>query len=249
LQDLLDQNPALIRYRCRVGDWYEHGYFAGATLLQHIAGNPDRGPLPGNIVEITRLLLGRGFDRKDADYTVGLLLTSRRASEAAVALPLIDLLVDGGAKIDWDAPNLLDKPLLNVAPATAAALLKRGAKMQMRHAAALGDLDALEHMIDPAQLEEALAYACIRGQKEAAMLLLQRGARGDVLVTPGGRTPRTALHEAANRGHAEIVKLLLANGAKADVVEPQWGGTAAGWAEHGGHRELAAMLSNAARYR
>jgi hypothetical protein len=35
-------DPALIHYQCRTGDWYEHGYFAGATLLHHIAGNPIR---------------------------------------------------------------------------------------------------------------------------------------------------------------------------------------------------------------
>ena len=50
------------------------------------------------------------------------------------------------------------------------------------------------------ELEEALAFACIRGREGAARMLLQAGAKGDVLVTPGGRTPRTALHEAANRG-------------------------------------------------
>src|SRR5690349_18213080 len=32
LETLLDQHPWLIRYRCRKGEPYEEGYFAGATL-------------------------------------------------------------------------------------------------------------------------------------------------------------------------------------------------------------------------
>jgi hypothetical protein len=243
LKTLLDQTPSLTQYQCRTGEWYEQGYFSGATLLHHIAGNPDRGPIPENILEIAQLLITRGFDPKAADYTVGLLLTSRRASESGVALPLIDLLIKAGANFDGDAANLLDMPLLNLAPETAKALLNRGARLEMRHAAALGDLEALEQKFDPAQLEESLAYACIRGQKQAVAFLLNRGAKGDVLVTPGRQTPRTALHEAANRGYNEIVNLLLENGARADVVEPRWHGTPAGWAEHGGHPELAALLN------
>jgi hypothetical protein len=46
LETLLNDHPFLARYRCRVGAMYEQGYFAGATLLYHVAGNPDRGPLP-----------------------------------------------------------------------------------------------------------------------------------------------------------------------------------------------------------
>jgi hypothetical protein len=47
LEALLDDHPWLVRYRCCSGRWYEDGYFAGATLLHHVAGNPDRGsPLP-----------------------------------------------------------------------------------------------------------------------------------------------------------------------------------------------------------
>ena len=246
---LLAGHPSLSRYRCRTGARYEEGYFAGATLLHHVAGNPDRGPIPGNILDIARLLISRDFDPKAGEYTIGLLLTSKRASEAGVALPLVDLLVKAGAKFDLNAPDVLGLPLLNVAPETAEALVRRGAKMDIRHAAGLGKVEILRSMlaeeIEPVMLEEALAYASIRGQTEAAALLLQHGATGDVLVTPGGQTPRTALHEAANRGHAGIVKLLLTNGADTRVVEPRWGGTPAGWAEHGGHPEIAAMLGTA----
>ena len=102
--------------------------------------------------------------------------------------------------------------------------------------------------VTPSELEEALAFASIRGQESAARMLVRAGARGDVLVTPGGRTPRTALHEAANRGHRSMVMLLLENGADASVVEPHWRGTPAGWARHGEppHLDLAAVLDQRA---
>jgi hypothetical protein len=253
LEGLLRQHPSLVRYRCRRGEWYDAGYFHGAQLLHHIAANPIRQPLPPQIREVTRLLLEHGADpnavTEGGSTTVGLLLTSRHASEVGVALPLIDLLREAGARETLDDPDVLSAPLLNVAPGTAAELVKRGARMDLRHAAGLGDLDSLNALLtaddDRSQLDEALAFAAIRGQVEAAQVLVQHGARGDVLVTPGGQTPRTALHEAANRGHLEIVQLLLEHGASSQVIEPHFGGTAIGWAMHGGNVDIAELLSHA----
>lgn len=246
LEAIVEAQPSALRYECRVGEWYERGYFAGARLLWHIAGNPDRGPLPRNIVDVATVIASRGIDRRDADYTIGLLLTSRRASEAGVALSLIDVLVAAGAQFDLAEPELLSRPLLNVAPATASALVQRGAKMDLRHAAALGTLSAMERALSEpagrALLEEALAFAAIRDQREAAALLIAHGAVGDVLVAPDGSSPRTALHEAANRGFDELVALLLAGGASAAVRDARWGGTAAGWADEGGFPLLATRL-------
>ena len=65
--------------------------------------------------------------------------------------------------------------------------------MEFRHAAGLADLEALRRLYDPEQLNDALMYACIRGQTEAAAWLIRRGAQGDVLLQPVGQTPRTAL--------------------------------------------------------
>jgi hypothetical protein len=243
---ILDAHPAVLRYQCRVGEWYESGYFSGATLLWHIAGNPIRGPLPPNIVEIARVLVERRVAKKDAEATIGLLLTSKQASDAGVALALIDLLAHTGAHFDVRSADVLSAPLLNHAPETARALVRRGAPMELRHAAALGEIDALSQMlaarVAQSVLDDALIFACIRDQREAAALLLARGAKGDVLLTPGGQTPRTALHEAANRGFAELVAMLLAAGASATVLDARWGGDAAGWAEEGGFAELARRL-------
>ena len=250
---LLRQYPTLVRHQCVTGDWYEQGYFHGALLLHHVAGNPIRQPIPPNILDVARLLLKHGADPNAATAggcrTIGLLLTSKQASEAGVAVPLADLLREAGAVDTLEDPDILTMPLLNVAPATARELVKRGARVDLRHAAGLGDLDRLRALLAAGEeehlREEALVFAAIRGEIEAARILVAHGARGDVLLSPGGATPRTALHEAANRGHREIVETLLAAGASPRVVEPCFGGTASGWARHGGHEEIADLLVEA----
>ena len=252
LVEILDAHPAVSRYECRVGEWYESGYFSGATLLWHIAGNPIRAPLPSNIVDLARVLVDRRATKKEAESTIGLLLTSKQASEAGVALALIDLLVRAGARFDVESADVLSAPLLNLAPGTARALVDRGAPMELRHAAALGESEVLSRMlqsrVSQQMLDDALFFASIRDQREAAVMLLERGAKGDTLLAPGGQSPRTALHEAANRGFAELVEMLLEAGASAAVLDARWGGTAAGWAEAGGFPELAARLRSEERH-
>lgn len=249
LESLLNDHSFLPRYRARFGEPYEAGYFSGATLLMHIASNPDIHPISENIEDITRLILRFGFEKKDAEYTIGLLLTSRQASEAGVAVRLIQMLSEAGARFDPGKSGTLDGPLLNLAPETASSLLSMGAKLELRHAAGLGRLGELAAGLGAASQEElelALVFACVRGQGEAARMLSEAGAKGDVLLTYGGMQARTALHEAANRGFGSIVKMLVEAGADVGVVEPQWGGTPAGWAEAGGFGELAGWLRGAA---
>ena len=247
LSALLDKHPFLIRYHCHHGE-YASGYFAGATLLHHIAGNPIRCPIPANIVEITRLLLSRGADPNavaTGSSTIDLLITSRQASESGAAVVLIDLLVAAGASgAVLDSLDVLTQPLWNGGRATAEALVKRGAAMDARHAAALGRLDVLTGLLgdDPTSqsLEEALVYACVQNEAEAARYLIGRGAKGDVNASPGGQS--SALHNAAWGGFAPLVTLLLENGARTDGRDNQWNGTPADWAEHGGHADLAKQL-------
>lgn len=250
MDGMLRKDPSIVGYHCRSGQWYENGYFKAATLLHHVAGNPIRSPISRNVVDVARMLLDFGADpnaETDAGWTtIGLLLTSKQASESGVAMALIDLLRTAGATDEVGTQRALTWALLNCAPETAAALVQRGAPMDLRHAAGLGRVDELRDLIAVGShqplCEEALVFACIRGQVEAARILVEYDAKGDVLLAPGGQSPRTAMHEAANRGHLEIVRLLIDNGADTSVVEPLWGGTAAGWARHGGHTEMAELL-------
>lgn len=232
LEKLLDEHPWLVRYQCRKGELYEEGYFAGATLLNHIAGNPWRCPIPSNIIEITRLLLSRGAKDEPPRprYTIGLLLTSRQASEAGVAMPLIDLLIaTNGVEIDLTDPSILDGPLGNHAPATALELIRRGAKINIRHAAALGRLDLVKDLLntvdEKVQLETAFITACERGHNEICEFLLDQGVDPAAQANSG----QTGLHYAAHAGQLETVKMLLARNAPLEEIN-MYGGTVLGQA-------------------
>ena len=248
LETLLDKHPWLVRYRCRKGEWYDEGYFAGATLLNHIAGNPSRCPIPSNIVDITRLLLSRGArdEPPRPKYTIGLLLTSKQASEANVALPLIDLLLAArGITIDLADPTILDGPLGNEAPATALELIQRGAKVDIRHAAALGRLDLVQCFFNGddlsdhpsfiplpkasnearVQVEQAFIWACQCGQNSVSEFLLDQG----VDISAQADVGQTGLHYAAHYGQLETVKLLIKRKAPLEAKN-MYGGTVLGQA-------------------
>ena len=246
LETLLDQYPWLVHYRCTKGEPYEEGYFAGATLLNHIAGNPSRFPIPSNIVDITRLLLSRGArdDEPRPKYTIGLLLTSKQASDAGVALPLIDLLCStNGVKIDLTEPTILNGPLGNHAPATALELIRRGARMDISHAAALGRLDLIECFFNgedmPASLiplppqtdeaklliEQAFIRACQHGHNDICEFLLAQGVDPAAQAKVG----QTGLHYAAHSGKLETVEMLIERNAPLEVKN-MYGGTVLGQA-------------------
>lgn len=246
LQSMLDEHPWLVQYRCYNGELYEEGYFAGATLLNHIAGNPARCPIPSNIIETTRLLLSRGArdETPRPRYTIGLLLTSKQASDAGVAMPLIDLLVEAsGVDLDLTDPNILTGPLLNGAPGTAMELIRRGARMDIRHAAALGRLDLVQRFFsgadldasliplpdDPsearARIEEAFIRGCQFGHNSICEFVLDQGVDPAAQVNVG----QTGLHYAAHAGQLETVKLLIARGVPLEVKN-EYGGTVLGQA-------------------
>ena len=105
LRKLLQKHSDLIRARTNLK--LPYNYFTGATLLHHVAGNPSWNTrLPKNIVQIARLLLEHGADvdsttlGPNRSTTMGLVLTSKQASDANISGPLIDLLLEFGAKLD-----------------------------------------------------------------------------------------------------------------------------------------------------
>jgi ankyrin repeat protein len=90
-----------------------------------------------------------------------------------------------------------------------------------------------------------LTWAAVNGRLASLARLLELGADPNTLGTFGGPDHGqgvTALHLAAQAGRTESVRALLAAGADLSLRDELHGGTASGWAEFGGHDELAAEL-------
>jgi ankyrin repeat protein len=93
-------------------------------------------------------------------------------------------------------------------------------------------------------LDNAFVYACMHDHIAAANLLLEKGA--EVNAIPGGFDySGTGLHYAALNGHRDMVEFLITQGADISLTDTKVGSTAAGWAEHGGHKDIKAYLEEA----
>jgi hypothetical protein len=90
-----------------------------------------------------------------------------------------------------------------------------------------------------------VAWAAELGDRDAVRRAVELGwdvnrrARIDV---PSDQEWETGLHAAAGNGDTELVQLLLELGADPTVTDCRFQATPAGWAEHFGHHELAALL-------
>lgn len=93
-------------------------------------------------------------------------------------------------------------------------------------------------------INNAFVYACMHNQIDAASLLLEKGAQIDA-IPPGFDYSGTGLHYAALNGQGAMVDFLLQRGASANVTDTKVKSTPAGWAEHGGHKELSQYLNSA----
>jgi ankyrin repeat protein len=262
LRGLIASDPELIHARANLEPPY--GYFTGATLLHHIAGNPDRGrltgelgPLPKNIVAIARLLLDSGADvnamtlGRNGGTTMDLLITSKQASDAGVSGPLMDLLLERGAVLDLKKPNALETPLANHAPLAAEKMIELGAKADLVAAAALGRTDLLRAAFD--------SNGRLRSRpRRAGKMMSERDAIGlallfayvrkqhdavDFLLEKDGNwnmigvNNGTALHRAA-AGDLAMVKRLVAKGADASDRNNPFNATPLAWADHGKQTEI-----------
>lgn len=252
LRRLLAADPTLVHARTNLDA--QHGYFAGATLLHHVAGNPWRDNLlPKNIVDIARVLLEAGADVRartlgtNGGPTMGLLVTGKQASDAGVTGPLMDLLLEYGAHLDVTREDALDQPLANHAPAAAEKMIALGAKPDVLAAAALGKMDMLHGFFDAegrlrmrprrnaVEMSErdaiglALLYAYVREQREAVDFLLEKDGNWNMTGVNNG----TVLHRAAHGGDLEMVKRLVAKGADVANRDNPFMTTPLGWAHYG----------------
>lgn len=263
LRSLIASDPSLVHARTNLEPQY--GYFTGATLLHHVAGNPDRGrlegnlpPLPKNSPEIARLLLNAGAEvhartlGPNGGDTMGLLVTSKQASDADVTGSLIDVLLKYGATLDLQSDDCLDSSLANHAPRAAEKMIALGAKPDLLAAAALGRMDLLrglfdsegrllsrprrhgKEMTDRDAIGLAMLYAYVREQREAVDFLLEKDGNWNMIGVNNG----AVLHRAAVAGDLNMVERLVAKGADVSNRDNPFVATPLSWADHNNQREI-----------
>lgn len=204
------------------------------TLLHYLGANGFedwRQRTPANAVAVVDRLIAAGADPNAVCYTyrggpgehvVGLLTTSHHPREAGLTLPLLAALAQGGGRLD-PVHQLL-------------ANLHRAAKA--------AELSAAVRQLDPGAPASGLAVVECAALGETALLLalLDAGVPVDARRDDGA----TALHQAAIDGDAALAELLLARGADPRLRDDVFDGTPAGWADAGGHADLARRLAEAA---
>ena len=235
----LNQHPNLVRQHVV----FEGGnYFRDPTLLEFVAENPVRhGTLPANIVDLTRVILDAGPSQSAEDETLMLVSTGSVARECRLQLPLIDLLCDYGV----DPNSALHATALHGEFEAMNALIRRGARIDLPVAAALGRIDDAGRLLASASSGDrhlALALAADFGHIEIVRLLLDAGEDPNRYNPVGGHSHTTPLHQAAGGGHDEVVRLLVERGARLDLKDILWRATPADWARHAGRTEIEAYL-------
>jgi ankyrin repeat protein len=217
-------------------------YFQNPSLLEFVAENPIRHrKLPANIVEVARLILDAGAkeDRAILNETLGLVCSGCVARECGLQVALIDLLCDYGADPNRGMPGAHGEF------EAVDALLRRGARVDLPVAAALGRIDDASRLLpsaDPEDRHRALALSAQFGHVEIVHMLLDAGENPSRYNPPGFHAHSTPLHQAALAGHEETVRLLVERNARLDLKDTIWQGTPEGWALHGGKTQIANYL-------
>jgi len=235
----------------------------GHTLLQCVVLDGYEVP---HSIEMAKLLIDAGAEQEYVDES----LIAAASMDNVEAIPV---LLDAGAAINGNGTwSPIEDALAFGKHRIVRLLLERGATIHnLRIAAGVGRADLIEGFFnldgslkaeagklawpfgEPAEgwsqdpqdlLDNAFVYACKSGQTKAAERLLQHGARINALP-PGFDYAGTGLHHAAFGGHRPMVEYLLAHGADPRLKDQKVSATPAGWAEHGGHPEIAALLERA----
>jgi ankyrin repeat protein len=154
---------------------------------------------------------------------------------------LIALLCDRGA----DPSSALRAAVSHGEFEAVSALMRRGARIDLPVAAALGRVDDFRRLLPAASNEDrhlALALASQLGRVEVVRMLLDDGEDPSRYNPAGSHSHSTPLHQAALGGHTDVVRLLVERSARVDLRDLIWQGTPADWARHAGNTELEAYL-------
>lgn len=259
LEQAVRRNPALIRARStRVCDFDPPIH--RATLLHYVAANGVEGyrqKTPPNAVEIARILLEAGAEPDAlADMygtectTMSMLVSSSHPARARLQVALVELLLDFGAAIEgcgsrnWGTP--LQTALSFGMIDASAALVRRGAQIDLSTAAGLGRAEDVARLLPAATAEarhRALSLAAQEGYANIVGLLLDAGEDPNRFNLEGNHSHSTPLHQAVVGGHEAVVRLLIERGARLDIRDAIWQGTPLGWAIYGGGKAQAEMAA------
>jgi ankyrin repeat protein len=237
LERLIDTQPRLLTERIREPACYRDSgrsqYFLDPKLFWFIANNPTlMDEMPANMPDIARAMIARGVEKADLDYTLGLAMTSTRAREQRLQIPLVKQLIEAGAT---PSPDDMSGVLGHGETEIVEYLVSAGMGMTAPIAAALGRSDALSDLLASAsqqQIDEALDLAVINNRLDAARMALEAGANPD--RNSSQHRHSQPLHQAALHDNVELLELLIAHGARLDAVDELWGGTPLGWAKYAG---------------
>jgi hypothetical protein len=246
LRAQLRQHPKLAQQRVV----FEGGnYFRNPTLLEFVAENPTRhGSLPFNIVAVTKVILDAGTTQTALDEALVLVASSSVARESGTQVALIDLLCDYGA----DPSSAMRTAAMYAEMEAVHALIRRGGKVDLSMAAALGDADEARRLLPTANADDrhwAVAMSSQFGYAEIVRMLLDAGEDPNRYNPVGGHSHGTPLHHAAGGGHADIVRLLVERGARVAAKDTLWHATPAEWAAHEGKMEVETYLHEQERAR
>ena len=241
LAALLDRRPALLHERMIEDHVHPRGYFSDPKLFWVIANNPTLVPRsPDNIVEIAELMLARGVEHEDLNYTLGLVMTNSNFVGTQM-LDLTALLVKAGAVVTH---GTMMSTLGHWQRAPAAWLVDNGhVEMDASIAAGLGRWNGLANLLNDApqwMKDDALGMAVINRQYEAAKLCLEAGADPNRFMPCHSHS--TPAHQAAIHNSVPMLELLVAHGADLTIEDTMWRGTPLGWSMHEGKREAEAYI-------
>lgn len=127
----------------------------------------------------------------------------------------------------------------------AEALLRRGARLDLPAAAALGRVEDARRLLPGTGSDDrhrALALSAQFGRTEIVRMLLDTGEGPSRYNPVGCHAHSTPLHQSALAGNEATVCLLVERGARLDLKDTVWQGTPEGWALHGGKTQVADYL-------